>query len=775
MRLKKVQLQGLLFCAAVLIALSGDSQTSLPQLGKASISEIVKAMTLEEKAALVVGTGLRFAGSGPVIGEADGRVPGAAGNTMNLNRFGIPGTVLSDGPAGVRIEPFHKGDSSKSYFATAWPVGTLLASSWDTTLAKKVGAAFGNEIKEYGVDVILAPGMNIQRNPLNGRNFEYFSEDPYVAGYMAAAMVNGIQSNGVGTSIKHFAANNVESNRNAINVIISERALREIYLRGFEIAVKIAQPYTVMSSYNKVNGTYTSESNDLLTKILREDWGFKGMVMTDWYGGHDPVAQMKAGNDLLEPGQKRQEQAIIDAVNNRTLDINVLDQNVERVLGYILKTLSFKKYAYSNSPDLKAHAQISRQAASEGMVLLQNNLTALPINKGTKIGLFGVASYKTITGGTGSGEVNVAYVVSIFEGLSNAGCKTDETLKQYYADYIGADLKTHPKKQLTLGTPRLTTEPNLPADYIQELAEQDDAAILTISRNAGEGADRKVEDFNLSEAEKAQVKTIADAFHGKGKKLIVVLNIGGVIETVSWRANADAILLAWQPGIEAGNAVADVLTGKVDPSGKLAQTFPVKYEDVPSANTFPGTPAEHPTEVIYKEGIFVGYRYYTSFGIKTAYPFGYGLSYTKFAYSNLKLGTVSFNGRLSATVTITNVGKVSGREIVQLYVSAPHGILDKPSEELKGFSKTGLLQPGHAQTLTFTLDAKDLASFNTDASAWVADAGPYVVKIGASSEDIKLSKSFTLAKIITVEKVNKALAPQVVINELKPGEPGTRN
>ena len=756
-----------IFAALLLSAQAVFSQEKLPQLGKSSIGEIVRAMTLEEKAALVTGTGLRFNGSGPVIGEADGRVPGAAGNTMNVNRFGIPGTVLSDGPAGVRIEPFHKGDSTKSYYATAWPVGTLLASSWDTSLVKKVGVAFGNEILEYGVDVILAPGMNIQRNPLNGRNFEYFSEDPYVTGYMAAAMVNGIQSNGVGTSIKHFAANNEESNRNSVNAVISERALREIYLRGFEIAVKRAQPYTVMSSYNKVNGTYTSENGDLLTRILREDWGFKGMVMTDWYGGHDPVAQMKAGNDLLEPGQKKQQQAIIDAVNNGTLDVQILNRNVERVLNYILKTPSFKKYNYSNTPDLKAHAIISKQAAAEGMVLLKNNNAALPLKKGTKIGIFGIASYKTISGGTGSGEVNVAYVVSIEKGLSNAGYISDEPIKQYYSGVIAADLKEHPQKKLSLGKPRMIPEPVLSSEIIQKAAEDDSAGILTISRNAGEGADRKVEDFYLSEAEQAQIKAIAGAFHAKGKKLVVVLNIGGAIETMSWKDNADAIVLAWQPGIEGGNAVADILSGTVNPSGKLAQTFPVKYDDVPSAKNFPGTPAEHPTEVIYQEGIYVGYRYYQTFGVKTAYPFGFGMSYTKFGYSNLKLNSTVFNGRMTASVTITNTGSIAGKEVVQLYLSAPHQSLDKPTEELKGFAKTRLLEPGHSQTVTFTLSSRDLASFNTAASAWIADAGKYEVKIGASSEEIKLAKAFTLSKTATVEKVNKALVPQVDINELK--------
>ncbi len=765
--MKTVQFREVIAFAFLLVGQAAFSQEKLPQLGHAPVGEIVKKMTLEEKASVIAGTGMRFQGHGTVIGEADGRVPGAAGNTMSLTRFGIPGTVLSDGPAGVRIDPFHKGDSSKSYYATAWPVGTLLASSWDTSLVKKVGIGFGNEIKEYGVDVILAPGMNIQRNPLNGRNFEYFSEDPYVSGYMAAAMVNGIQSNGVGTSIKHFAANNQESNRNSVSAIISERALREIYLRGFEIAVRRAQPMTVMSSYNKINGTYTSESNDLLTKILREEWGFKGMVMTDWFGGHDPVAQMKAGNDLLEPGTPRQQQAIIDAVKNGTLDVKVLDQNVERVLTYILKTPSFKKYNYSNLPDLKAHAALARKAAADGMVLLKNNNAALPLNKGLKVALFGIASYKTITGGTGSGEVNVAYVVSIEDGLSHTGYTPDQGLKSKYDAQIQDDLKAHPKKMLTLGTPRLVPELDLNANDIQKAAEQNDVAILTISRNAGEGADRKVADFNLSDAEKVQVKTIADAFHAKSKKLIIVLNIGGVIETVSWKDNADAILLAWQPGLEAGNSVADVLSGSVNPSGKLAQTFPVKYEDVPSAKSFPGTPVDRPAESIYNEGIYVGYRYFNTFGVKTAYPFGYGLSYTKFAYSNLKLSSPVFGKKLAASITITNTGKVAGKEVVELYVSAPHVSLDKPSEELKAFGKTGLLKPGQSQTLTLTLNPKDLASFNTSASAWIANAGKYVVKIGASSEDIKLSKPFSLVKSITVEKVHKALVPQVAIDELK--------
>lgn len=765
--MKTVQFRQVIAVAFLLVGHAAFSQEKLPQLGHAPVSEIVKLMTLKEKASVVAGTGMRFQGHGTVIGEADGRVPGAAGNTMSINRFGIPGTVLSDGPAGVRIDPFRKGDSTKSYYATAWPVGTLLASSWDTTLVKKVGVGFGNEIKAYGVDVILAPGMNIQRNPLNGRNFEYFSEDPYVSGYMAAAMVNGIQSNGVGTSIKHFAANNQESNRNAVNAIISERALRELYLRSFEIAVKRSQPMTVMSSYNKINGTYTSESNDLLTKILREEWGFKGMVMTDWFGGKDPVAQMKAGNDLLEPGTPGQQQAIIDAVKNGTLDVKVLDQNVERVLLYILKTPSFRKYQYSNTPDLKSHATLSRNAAADGMVLLKNDNSALPLNKSQKVALFGIGCYKPVIGGTGSGAVVVAYTVALEKGLSQIGYVSDTALKTIYVTQIKADLKTHPEKNMVLGSPHLVPEPELTATDISSAADQDDIGIFTIRRNAGEGADRKVEDFYLSEAEKTQLKAVGDAFHAKGKKLIVVLNIGGAIEMESWSKNVDAILLAWQPGLEAGNAIADVLSGAVDPSGKLATTFPVKYEDEPSAKSFPGTPANRPAESIYDEGIYVGYRYFNTFSVKTSYPFGYGLSYTRFAYSNLKLSAATFSKKLTATVTVTNSGKVAGKEVVQLYLSAPHKTLDKPSEELKGFGKTRLLQPGASQTLTFTIDPKNLASFNTEKSSWIADAGKYIVKIGASSEDIRMTKPFALAKTLIVEKDHKAIVPQVTINELK--------
>lgn len=758
----------------LIVSLNASAQNqkvgSVPQLSPSTIKKVIAAMTLEEKASLVVGTGMRSAANnGPVIGDADGRVPGAAGNTMSISRLGIPGTVLADGPAGVRIDPTRGSDSTRTYYATAWPVGALLASSWDTALVKKVGNAFGNEIKEYGIDVILAPGMNIQRSPLNGRNFEYYSEDPLVTGTIGAAMINGIQSNGVGTSMKHFAANNQETSRNFVNVIVSERALREIYLKGFEIAVKNSQPLTIMSSYNKINGIYTSESADLLTKILRNEWGFKGYVMTDWFGGKDRVAQMKAGNDLIEPGGKIHAQTIIEAVNNGKLDEKVLDQNVERILNIIVQTPAFKKYQYSNKPDLKAHAVIARDAAAECMVLLKNNNNILPLKKGTKIAVFGVASYDTYIGGGGSGDVYEEYSVSIMEGLVKAGYIPNEDLKTSYINYINEDRLIHPKLQrITVGTPYNTPEWIATPENVKKYADDADVAIYTLGRISGEGGDRNESDgFNLSETEQTLLKNIAEAFHAKGKKLVVLMNIGGVIETATWKNNADAIILTWQPGQDAGNAIANVLSGAVNPSGKLATTFPVKYTDLPSSKNFPGTPADRPKEVVYEEGIYIGYRYFNSFGVKTSYPFGFGLSYTTFAYSNLKLSSTTFNGTMQASVTITNTGKVAGKEVVQLYLSAPAKSMDKPAEELKGFAKTALLQPGASQTITFALNAKDLASFNTAQTSWVADAGNYAVKIGASCEDIKLTKSFKLKKDIVVEKVNKVLVPQVQINELK--------
>ncbi len=797
MRKKYVFIAGLMLSTAAMA--QQPTAKPLPQLGKSPLADVINAMTLEEKAHFVVGMGMNKAmipasmkdtkldsaigspePSGPVIGQTMDKVSGAAGTTYAIPRLCIPTIVVADGPAGLRIQPIRNKDSSKTYYATAFPVATLLASSWDTALVKKVGVAFGNEVHEYGVDVILAPALNIHRNPLGGRNFEYYSEDPLIAGSMTTAIVNGIQSNGVGTSIKHLAANNEETDRNSINENISQRALREIYLKGFEMAVKASRPWTVMSSYNKINGTYTSESHDLLTGILRKEWGYRGFVMTDWFGGKDAVAQMKAGNDLLMPGTPAQTNAIIAAVKDGSLDEKVLNENVAAILNIILESPSFKKYKFSNAPNLKQHAAISRMAAAEGMILLKNEGDALPLKNVKNVVAFGNTSYDIIAGGTGSGEVNKAYTTSFTKGLTNAGFVTDKGLEAVYTNYITDAKAKRPKPKGLFAQPAPIGEMDVDAQTLQQKANDADVAVITIGRNAGEGSDRKLEDdYYLSAGEKALIKNVTDAFHAKNKKVIVVLNIGGVIEVASWREMPDAILLAWQPGMEAGNAITDVLTGKVNPSGKLATTFPMDYADVPSAKNFPGKEfpekavtgnfgmKQIPAEVTYEEGIYIGYRYYNTFNVKPAYEFGYGMSYTSFKYGSLKLSSASFNNKITATITVTNSGKVAGKEVAELYLTAPAKNLDKPAEELKGFAKTRLLEPGESQTLVFTLNAASLASYDTNSSSWVAEEGTYSVKIGASSSNIQQTASFQLANDIVTEKDSVELKPIITINELK--------
>lgn len=755
-----------------------------PQLGKATVDEVVAAMTLEEKIRLLVGTGMTgISGETTVMGEAKQLVPGAAGTTHVIPRLGIPAVVLTDGPAGLRIMPVREGDD-QTYYCTAFPVGTTLAASWNTELVEYVGKAMGNEVLEYGVDVLLAPAMNIHRNPLCGRNFEYYSEDPVVSGRMAAAMTKGVQSNGVVASLKHFAVNNQETNRMGNDSRVTPRALREIYLKNFEIAVKESNPWAIMSSYNKINGTYTSENRELLITILRDEWGYDGMVMTDWFAGKDAPAMVHAGNDLLMPGLPQQYEAILAAVKNGMLSEAELNRNVRNILNLIMETPRFRGYIFSNKPDLKAHAAVTRQSAAEGMVLLKNDHNTLPLSASVrKVAAYGISSYDFISGGSGSGDVSEAYTVSLVEGLINAGYQLNSQLKGMYDAYIAAENeKSKPDTVNPLAhlLPKVRHAEFVPeAASLAREAKESDVALITIGRTSGEFADRTLEgDFNLSDNEKKMMEAVSKAFRAEGKNTVVILNIGGVIETASWKHLPDAILIAWQPGQEGGNTVADLLGGKVNPSGKLPMTFPVNYMDVASSENFPwdsailraagigfrgreggeSDPLPNVDYTVYEEDIFVGYRYFDTFRKEVSYPFGFGLSYTTFEYANPLIEET--DDKFIVNIDITNSGEVSGKEIVQLYVTAPQNpALPKPAKELKAFGKTKELQAGEKQTLTLKVAKSDLASFDNEQSAWVADPGKYTILLGTSSRDIRQRAELTLAEPI-IRKTNKVLQLQ---------------
>lgn len=761
-----------------------------PQLRADNIDEVLAAMTLEEKAKLLVGGANNFFGEGAVVGGEASLVAGAAGTTAAIPRLGIPATVLTDGPAGVRINPTRE-DTSQTFYATGFPIGTCLASTWNTELVRQIGAAIGNETKEYRCDVILGPGMNLHRNPLCGRNFEYYSEDPLLTGKIAAAYINGVQSEGVGTSAKHYAINSQETDRTNVDERVSQRAARELYLRGFEIAVRESQPWTVMAAYNRINGTYAQSNGDLLSKILRDDWGFKGIVMTDWIGIRPDLStldEVRAGDDLLEPGQPKQSEEIVEGVRSGRLVIADVDRNVRRLLEYIVKTPSFAHYPATNAPDLEGHAQITRQSATEGIVLLKNNGT-LPWNTNGQtiktVALFGENSYDFLSGGTGSGCVHTPYVIDMVQGLSNVGISSSKTLTDLYRKYIDFarakfQAERHPAKwyQREEFGQQKYPEMSLSSIAVNNEVEAADAAIVTIGRQAGEGVDRAIEgEFNLNNDERQLIFDVCQAFHAAGKPVIVIINSGSVIETASWSRYPDAIICAWQPGEEGGNSVADILTGKVNPSGKLTMTWPIAATDHPSTKDFPGQIDLYTYDVLvsnhskvpthdytnHNEDIYVGYRFFDTFGREVAYPFGYGLSYTTFEYGK---PAVSMKGeQIEVSVTIKNSGKFAGKEVAQLYVTAPKSCIEKPAKELKAFGKTRELQPGESQTLKMTMQRRDLASFSEAESAWVVDAGTYTFKIGANISDIRCQSTLKVASM--TEKVSDALAPTAELKLLK--------
>lgn len=724
----------------------------------------------------------------------DVKFPGTAGRTYDIPRLGIPSVYLADGPHRLAMAVKRDFDSH-FYYATEFPSGTTVAATFDPNAAFQVGAALGEEVKDYGMDVLLAPGANLMRNVLCGRNHEYYSEDPVVTGKIAAGYINGVQSQGTGTCLKHFAVNNQETNRNNNDSRVAQRPLRELYLKGFEMAVKESQPWSIMTSYNKVNGKYTCEDIDLTEYILRDEWGFKGMVMSDWNAGTDAVTSMKAGNDMLQPGQDRQYKAILEAVQNGTLDEAVLNRNVKRILEMVVKCHTFDNYKYANETNLKAHAQVDRTIGAEGIVLLDNQ-SALPLAANIKnVALYGTTSYDMVPAGMGFGSTGVGYYcVSMVEGMRNAGYTVDANLIKKYKKHLADEQKRlYPKGRPPFSlTPLKRAEEFVPtAEELAAQVKSNDVAILTLGRTSGEASDRRVEEFYLKDNETALIKQVAEAYHAAGKKVIVILNICSPVETASWKNTVDAVICAFQPGQEVGNSVADVLTGKVNPSGHLPMTFAIKYGDAPSDANFPydyefkmpsfamgsgmnfeskEKKEEKPKEAVrnvdytnYEEGIYVGYRYFDTFGKEVSYPFGHGLSYTTFSFDVVSSG---INGdKCEMKVSVKNTGNCAGKESVQLYVKAPAGGLEKPAKELKAFAKTKLLQPGESEVVTLSWNLMDMASFNEKSCSWELAKGTYQWMAAASSADVRCTVSQKVAKAQKV-KVHDAMKPAYKITQL---------
>lgn len=737
----------------LLVALNAGAQ----KLGEASVDEVVAAMKSDDKAHFVQGMGVLSTYVG------NNKIAGASGYTWAIDRLGIPQIVLTDGPCGVRLSTVFGGATCE---ATHFPVGTLLASTWDTELIEDMCLAMGDEVKEYGCDILLAPGINIQRHPLCGRNFEYYSEDPLLAGKIAAAYVRGIQRMGVGCSLKHFAANNQETNRKETNARVSQRALREIYLRPFEIAVKESDPWTVMSSYNKLNGLRTSENGELLNTLLRDEWGYQGMVTSDWINNADPVKEIKAGNDMLMPGSTSDYWSLKNALDGYlwvqpTLSHDVINMSCRRILEMILKTPRFQNYTPSSAPDLAAHALVARRVAADGEILLKNQGQTLPFPMETKrFALFGSLSYRTIAGGTGSGAVSSSHTTRLPEALLNAGYSIDEDLQAAYEQHIkecGTDNQGGGMLGQQIMTAKLPSEmSSLTDEEIARCANDNDMALLTIGRSASESEDRGEDSYYLREEERLLIERVSNAFHSVGKRVVVILNVSGAVELYSWRDHADAILMAWLGGQECGAAIVDVLSGEVCPSGRLAQTLPIDYIHHPSAVNFPIGTDIGEKETRYEEDIFVGYRYFNTYQCAVAYPFGYGLSYTNFNYSNFSAELVGDSVHFA--VTIKNVGPVAGREVAQIYMEESEWEnMGRPARELKAFGKTRLLQPGEAETLGMTVHRRMLASFNTAESTWVRNAGVCSFVAAASVEDTRLNTSVTLPEYR--EPVNDILHP----------------
>jgi beta-glucosidase len=673
---------------------------------KRNIKEILSQMTIEEKASLC--SGLDF------------------WRTKPIERLGIPSIMMTDGPHGLR-----KQDESADHLglmdsvpATCFPSAAGLASSWNRELIEEVGQALGEECQAENVAIILGPGANIKRSPLCGRNFEYFSEDPYLSSEMAAHHIKGVQSQGVGTSLKHFAVNNQEHRRMSVNAEVDERTLREIYLTSFERAVKQSQPWTVMASYNRVNGVFASENKYLLTDILKEEWSHEGFVVSDWGAVNERVDSLEAGLELEMPGNGGMgDQKIVEAVKTGKLSLEALDRAVERLLTVIFKAVDNKKEQATY--DKQAHHKLVRQVAGESMVLLKNEADILPLRQEANVAVIGQFAKKPRYQGGGSSHINPTFLDNTYEEIVKA---VDGKANVLYAD--GYTFKNDEYNEPLL-------------DEAKSIAQQSDVAILFVGlpdEYESEGYDRT--HLNIPESHQQLIQAVSSV----QPNVIVVLSNGAPIE-MPWINQAKAVIEGYLGGQALGGAIADVIYGNVNPSGKLAETFPEQLSDNPSYLYFPGTG----DKVEYREGIFVGYRYYDKKRVKPLFPFGFGLSYTTFEYSDLTVDKTNLTDKdtVQVSVKVKNTGKVTGKEIVQLYVSDVESNVSRPEKELKGFEKVAL-EPGEEKTVTFTLDKRSFAYYNVDLKDWHVETGQFEIKVGASSRDIRLTTQVVVESSVDV-------------------------
>ncbi|UCD98830.1 MAG: glycoside hydrolase family 3 C-terminal domain-containing protein [Chloroflexota bacterium] len=668
------------------------------------IDQLVEKMSLEEKAALCTG-------SGPWT-------------LTSVERLGIPEMTVTDGPHGVRrVEDVHTFIST-SVPATCFPTAACMASTWNVDLIQTVGEAIAAECIALKVDVVLGPGVNMKRTPLCGRNFEYYSEDPYLAGEMAVSFIKGVQGKGVGTSLKHFAANNQEYQRTTINSEVDERALREIYLPAFEAAVKKGKPWTVMCSYNKLNGTFSAENHRLLTEILKEEWGFEGFVVSDWGAVHDRVEALRAGLDLEMPGpRERRVKAVIEAVRSGQLDMSVLDEAVRRILAIVFKAAETDK---GGSFDAGEHHALARKVAGEGMVLLKNN-GILPLSDQKQIAVIGRSAKEAYFQGGGSSHINPTQVDNPYDELGKI---------------TGAQALSY-----AVGYPADESFDQALIDEACEAASSAEVALLYICLPAtkeSEGYDRP--DLDLTAHQVALIQAVT----GVQPNTVVILNNGAPVVMSEWIEGPAAVIEAWMMGQAGGGAIADVLFGKVNPSGKLAETFPLKLVDTPAYINYPGEIGT----VRYGEGIFLGYRYYDTKEVPTLFPFGYGMSYTTFEYQNPRVSSQTFRDvdGLTVSVEVTNAGKVAGKEVVQVYIHDHQSKVVRPPKELKGFAKVEL-QPGETKTVTVSLDFRAFAFYHPAYRQWITEDGEFDILFGSSSSDIRCTKTVTLQSTLELPSI----------------------